>query len=155
MYATLSYIQRHHPYGEIPEQPSQAPQADSTGLSTAGTGAVNGNGRARAASAQAAGDDGPVKAKTEASTPIPDAPDHFRAAMRELAQDLVMQEQKAEILINSLPGIGNSERDQLKRMQELEGELKRVEAERARAEEQRQRMLGSLNRVIVGLKRVS
>ena len=45
-----------------------------------------------------------------------------------------MQEQKAEILINSMPGIGHSEENQKARMVVLMDELKQVEGERAKAE---------------------
>ena len=87
-------------------------------------------------------------------TPAPEEQSVFDAALRELAQDLVLQEQQIEHLINSLPGIGNIEADQERRMRELEQDLREVERERARAEEERERMVEGLGRVIVGAKRI-
>lgn len=160
MYASLNYIQQRHPYGEFPNQPSQAeppaPRPNAPAL-------TNGNGTDTIADA---GTNGDAKAKVdqekkdddkkadEAPAHIPDEPDVFENTMRELARSLILQEQKAEILINSLPGIGNSEESQIARMAELERELRRVEAERARAEEERERMVDVLGETIVGIKRV-
>ena len=42
--------------------------------------------------------------------------------MRDMARDLVLQEQQIEVLINHLPGLGNSEESQVRRMRELEAE---------------------------------
>ncbi|QIX00402.1 hypothetical protein AMS68_005919 [Peltaster fructicola] len=147
MFAALNYVQTHCPHGEIPGQPSQAAQAEETGARDVSDASrpipimVNGDSQAAAAT------------KTEATTTGPLSQPAFRAALRELAQDLVVQEQKAEILINSLPGLGTSERDQRKRMQELEDELKEVEAERLRAEQDKTVLLRSLDRLIIELPR--
>jgi len=59
-----------------------------------------------------------------------------------------------ELLINSLPGLGNSEVSQTRRMRELEVELREVERERARAEEERERLVEVLGKVILEVKRV-
>jgi mediator of RNA polymerase II transcription subunit 21 len=85
---------------------------------------------------------------------IPDEPDVFESTMREMARSLILQEQKAEILINSLPGIGHSEEKQKARMAALMEELKQVEGERAKAEVERERMIETLGEVIVGVQRV-
>ena len=71
-----------------------------------------------------------------------------------MARDLILTEQRAEILINSLPGIGNSEQDQERRMRELEVELRRVEADRAKAEDEREKMVDVLGEMLVGVRRV-
>lgn len=151
MFAALNYIQTQHPHGEIQGQPSQASQAENDGarkpsLDPSRTVPVRVNGNTQS-------QDGQVAIKTEATTPASDSQDTFRAALRELAQDLVMQEQKTEILINSLPGLGTSEQDQRRRMQELENELKLVEAERLLAEQDKTDLLRSLDRLITGLGR--
>ena len=139
MYASLSYIQTRHPYGEIPGQPSQAPEpAASISATSAPT-----NG-------EAAGN----VAQEPPQTPPPETTERFNDALHELARDLVIKEQQIEYLINSLPGIGNSEADQERRMRELEVELRQVERERAKAEEEKERMVDLLGRVIVGAKRV-
>lgn len=146
MFAALNYIQTQHPPGDIPGQPNQRSQAendvarkDSTDPSRTVSVIVNGN-------------SGQSSVNTETTTAAT-SQETFRAALRELAQDLVMQEQKTEILINSLPGLGTSERDQRRRMQELEHELEEVEAERLLAEKDKTDMLRSLDRLIIGLGR--
>jgi mediator of RNA polymerase II transcription subunit 21 len=149
MYASLNYIQTRHPYGEIPGQPSQAPQPqpNTTPVNSAAPNSALSlpNGHAHAQNAQNA---------EPPSTPPPEDPHTFDAALRELARDLVLKEQQIEYLINSLPGLGNSEADQEKRMRELERELREVEAERARAEVEREALVEGLGQVLVGVKRV-
>lgn len=163
MYASLNYIQQKHPYGDLPGQPSQAePPAPAPNTTHALT---NGDG---AAAAGTAGVNGTAKAKEDkkndkkeedkkadgAPTHIPDHTEVFEATMREMARSLILQEQKAEILINSMPGIGHSEENQKARMEALMEELKQVEGERAKAEAERERMIDTLGDVIVGVQRV-
>jgi mediator of RNA polymerase II transcription subunit 21 len=137
MYASIHYIQTKHPYGEIPGQPSQAPTGDPP--PSASTALPNGPAN-------------PQQGQKEAEEP-PDEPHVFDAALRELARDLVLKEQQIELLIHSLPGLGNSEADQVKRMRELEKELREVEAERAKAETEREALVDGLGKVLVGVKR--
>lgn len=59
-----------------------------------------------------------------------------------------------EILINALPGLGSSEASQLRRMAELEEELRVVERERAEAEREREGLVGVLGEMVVGVRRV-
>lgn len=66
----------------------------------------------------------------------------------------MLKEQQIEYLINSLPGLGNSEADQEKRMRELEKELREVEAERLKAESEKDALVDGLGKVLVGVKRV-
>lgn len=145
MYASISYISQRHPYGEIPGQPSQAPQA----LESSATTNENGAG---------AQPNGAAPSQHQISeregTPPPEEPQAFNAALHEMARDLVIKEQQIEYLINSLPGLGSSEADQEKRMRELEVELREVEAERAKAEVEREALVEGLGKVIVGVKRV-
>jgi mediator of RNA polymerase II transcription subunit 21 len=163
MYASLNYIQQKHPYGDLPGQPSQAePPAPAPKSAEAHT---NGDG---ATASDAAGANGTAKVKEEpkddkkeedkkadgAPTHIPDQPEVFESTMREMARSLILQEQKAEILINSMPGIGNSEGSQKARMAVLMEELKQMEGERAKAEVERERMIDTLGDVIVGIQRV-
>lgn len=159
MYASLNYIQQKHACGDFPGQPSQAePPAPARNDTKALT---NGDGAAATSKADV---NGTVKVKEEkkdedkkadgSPTHIPDQPEVFEATMREMARSLILQEQKAEILINSMPGIGRSEENQLARMSALMDELKQVEGERAKAEIERQRMVDTLGDVIVGIQRV-
>lgn len=162
MYASLNYIQQKHPYGDFPGQPSQAeapaPAPKTTQAIANGDGAIAGN--STEANGTANGKDEKDDKKEEdkkadgAPVHIPDQPEIFEATMREMARSLILQEQKAEILINSMPGIGHSEENQKDRMVVLMEELKQVEGERAKAEVDRQRMIDTLGDVIVGIQRV-
>ena len=67
---------------------------------------------------------------------------------------MVLQEQQIEYLVNSLPGLGNSEESQVRRMRELEAELREVEAERAKAEEEKEKMVDLLGDLIGRVNRV-
>lgn len=142
MYASLRYIQLHHAYADIPGQPlvpDPRPTAQLTnGTSTQDTEAANATHR----------QDQP------ADTPLPDAPDVFEAAMRELAQDLVLKEQQIEVIANSLPGLGNSESDQERRIRKLEVEMRTVERERLEAVKEKEAMADRLGEVIGKVKRV-
>jgi len=148
MYASLMYIQTRHPYGDIPGQPSQAPASASNSAAAALT---NGD----ASQQQSHPTRNTTEQRTEPpSTPPPEQPDVFNSALRELAQDLVLKEQQMEIIINSLPGLGNSEADQENLMRRYEIELRDAEAERSQAEEERERMVGVLGEVINKVRRV-
>ena len=149
MYASLSYIQSRHPYGEIPGQPSQVPQA--VPESAPNSAALRTNGEQ---SQQLSTQRQPGPQQERPPTPPPEEPEKFNTALRQLAQDLVIKEQQIEYLINSLPGIGSSEADQEKRMRELEVELRQVERERVEAESEKERMVDMLGQMIVGVKRV-
>ena len=163
MYAALNYIQTHHPYGNIPGQPSQAPAfapitpPNDVGPNPPANGVLTNGGTAQQ---QPNGTSQPSQPSAEESQPDPnrtippDRPEVFHSALRELAQGLVLQEQQIEYLVNSLPGLGNSEESQVRRMRELEAELREVEAERAKAEEEKEKMgdllgdlIGRVNRV--------
>ena len=151
MYASLSYIQSRHPYGEIPGQPNQAPESavESAPNSAAprSAGALA-NGDAFRPAAQ------PHEDGQRDGSPAPENREVFNSALHDLARDLMLKEQQIEILINSLPGIRSSEADQERRMRELESELRQVETERAKAEQEKERMVDMLGQVIVGAKRI-
>ncbi len=164
MYASINYIKTRHPYGEIPGQPSQAPppaplpappHAPPSQSLTNGDGpALEPNGPAHSAAAPAAAPVQEFSLEQRDGSPPPERPDAFNAALHELARDLVLQEQQIELLINSLPGLGNSEVSQESRMRELEAELREVEVARAEAEEERERMVDALGELLAGTRRV-
>ncbi|KAI1823101.1 mediator of RNA polymerase II transcription subunit 21 [Xylaria intraflava] len=83
----------------------------------------------------------------------PQPEDVFRAALVELAQDLITKEQQIELLISSLPGLDNSEQDQERNIRELEEELKVAEAQRHEAIKEREETLAKLDSVIRGIRR--
>lgn len=160
MYAAVNFIQSRSPYGQIDGQPNQAPASYPPPTSGPNTAVAP-----HAVSPQPNGElssppqpqpqqqaSGP--SQQSPGSPPPDAPDDFNAALHELAQSLVLQEQQIEYLINSLPGLGNSEESQTRRMRELEAELRQVEQERARAEEVKERMVDVVGEVLAGIKRV-
>jgi hypothetical protein len=165
MYASLNYIQQKHPFGEFEGQYKSAdlvkftskPNGSSTNTSSSTMNSANtqANGTAKADSDKKEDNKKDDEEKTDgAPTHVPDEPDVFESTMREMARSLILQEQKAEILINSLPGIGHSEEKQKARMAALMEELKQVEGERAKAEVERERMIETLGDVIVGVQRV-
>lgn len=139
MFASLNYVQTRHLYGDIPGQPSQAPQ-------NAGQEQGAANGDPQQGEAPSGGH--------ERGTPSPETQEAFNAALRELAQDLVLQQQQIEIIVNQLPGIGSSEPDQQRRMRELEVEMREVEEQRAKKEVEREKMVDLLGEVIGRVKRV-
>ncbi|KAI1196205.1 mediator of RNA polymerase II transcription subunit 21 [Nemania serpens] len=77
----------------------------------------------------------------------------FRAALVELAQDLITKEQQIELLISILPGLDNSEQDQERNIRELEEELKVAEAQRQEAIKEREVTLAKLDTVIRSIRR--
>jgi hypothetical protein len=165
MYASLNYIQQKHPFGEFEGQYKSAdlvkftskPNGSSTNTSSSTMNSANtqANGTAKADSDKKEDNKKDDEEKTDgAPTHVPDEPDVFESTMREMARSLILQEQKAEILINSLPGIGHSEEKQKARMAALMEELKQVEGERAKAEVERERMIETLGDVIVSVQRV-
>lgn len=144
MYASLRYIQMHHAYADIPGQP---PVPDPRPVNAQTNGTSNAEAKDNEKSVGQRQDQQP-------ETPLPDAPDVFQNAMRELAQDLVLKEQQIEVIVNSLPGIGNSEAGQEARLRELEAEMRVVEEERRRAQAQKEAMVDQLGEVIGKIKRV-
>lgn len=83
----------------------------------------------------------------------PYPPDVFNAGQRELAQDLILTEQKIEYLISKLPGLDHSEQDQEQRILELEEELKAAEEKRKVAVKEKDVILAKLEQVIRNIKR--
>lgn len=83
----------------------------------------------------------------------PHPEDVFRAALVELAQDLITKEQQIELLISILPGLDNSEQDQERNIRELEEELKVAEAQRQEAIKEREETLTKINTVICSIRR--
>ncbi|KAF3904870.1 hypothetical protein ABW20_dc0106621 [Dactylellina cionopaga] len=63
-------------------------------------------------------------------------------------------EQKIEVLIASLPGIGVSEDDQKERLKELGRELEKAEEERKKSIQEKEELLVEFDEVVRSLKRV-
>ena len=158
MYAAVNYVKTRHPYGDIPGQPSQAPDPAPSSLapqSAVSQSLPNGDGSQPNGPGPSAGATASNQQQaSKPSTPPPELPDTFNASLHELARDLVLQEQQIEILINSLPGLGSSEASQQRRMQELEAELRLVEEGRRKAEEEKEVMVNKLGDVLTRTQRV-
>ncbi len=88
---------------------------------------------------------------TFAVDPLPE--NVFKAGQNELAEDLVLTEQKIELLISMLPGLENSERDQEQMIRQLEEELKISEEERKEALKEKEAVLERLESVIRNIRR--
>ena len=73
--------------------------------------------------------------------------------MVELSRDLIIKEQEIEMLISSLPGLDNSERDQESFIKDLEEDLKAAEAQRQEAIKERDQILSELDTVIRSIRR--
>lgn len=69
--------------------------------------------------------------------------------MAELARDIVVKSKQIEVLIDSLPGIGSSESDQMDRVKALEGELLEAEQERQQVLLETSQLLGKCDDLIL------
>ena len=79
--------------------------------------------------------------------------DVFKAAQRELAQDLILKEQQIEFLISVLPGLENSEKDQERTIRQLEQEIKAQDEIHKVALKENEETLARLESVIRSIKR--
>jgi mediator of RNA polymerase II transcription subunit 21 len=84
---------------------------------------------------------------------VPDSTSVFESTLQTLAQDLVIKEKQVEALIDSLPGIGQSERAQEARMKELEEQLREAEIERRQAVVEKETLLRQIDDVIGRVRR--
>jgi mediator of RNA polymerase II transcription subunit 21 len=69
--------------------------------------------------------------------------------LEELARDLIVKTQQVEVLIDSLPGIGISESEQMKKVNELEVTSQQVEEERLQALREKQELLNKCDDLIL------
>ncbi|CZT43629.1 related to component of RNA polymerase II holoenzyme [Rhynchosporium secalis] len=79
--------------------------------------------------------------------------DVFKAAQKELAQDLILKEQQIELLISLLPGLENSEKDQERMIRQLEKEIKEQDEIHKVALKENKETLERLEAVIRDVKR--
>ncbi|QDS70657.1 hypothetical protein FKW77_001014 [Venturia effusa] len=157
MFASIRYIDTHHPYGQIEGQSDQSPA----------TTAITQPQPPAAQPTQTL----PIHPSSNNNTsdpaqppPLPPAQTEaeirftsraaFRPTLQELAQDLVLKEQQIEYLIDTLPGIGTSQLSQEARIRELEQELKEVSAERKKWVAVQEDLVGKVEGVIKGVRRV-
>ena len=164
MYASIRYIQTHHNYGSIPSQPDQNPYSRNQPASVPPSAALppesGANGTNTLAQSPTAETIAPIQQQhtqnsiEDTSGLRPDPPHTFEAALKELAQDLVIKEQQIEYLIEVLPGIGRGEEDQDKKIRELEERLREVEIRRKEAVEVKEKCVERLNGTIGRIRRI-
>ncbi|RCI12456.1 hypothetical protein L249_0434 [Ophiocordyceps polyrhachis-furcata BCC 54312] len=74
--------------------------------------------------------------------------DEFQAGLKELSRDLIVKEKEIEYIISSLPGLGNSEKDQEQDIKDLEEHRKIAEALRQEALREKDETLAQLDTII-------
>lgn len=79
----------------------------------------------------------------------PPEPARFRADLAELARDLVLKSKQVELLIDSLPGAGFSESEQMARVRALEEQLVAAENERQQVLVESAQLLGKCDDLIL------
>ncbi|KAK4100853.1 CSE2-domain-containing protein [Parathielavia hyrcaniae] len=80
-------------------------------------------------------------------------PQTFKDGQVEIARDLIYQAQRIEYLVSELPGLQNSERDQLRTIQGLEEEIAGLEAQRQEAVRERGDVFAQLDALVGSLQR--
>jgi len=73
--------------------------------------------------------------------------------MTELAKDVIVKSQQIELLIDSLPGIGISEEEQMQKVKKLEEQLQQVELERRMALEEKHELRKKCDDLILEVAR--
>lgn len=90
--------------------------------------------------------------------PAPEPPvsqEQYRKDIAELSRDMVFKEKQIEALIAGLPGLQNSEAEQMRRMKELEKELEELEGERIAAVKEREALVKKVEDKIVRAGKVA
>jgi mediator of RNA polymerase II transcription subunit 21 len=80
-------------------------------------------------------------------------PQAYKDGQVELARDMILQEQRIEYLVSELPGLENSERDQMRIIGGLEEEIAGLEAQRLEAVRERDEVFGQLEALVQSLRR--
>jgi mediator of RNA polymerase II transcription subunit 21 len=81
----------------------------------------------------------------------PDSPTTFASNQVQLARDLIIKEQQIEYLIQVLPGIGTSEKEQTERIRSLEVELRQMQEQRKQRRKEMRATVKKLENVIMGV----
>ncbi|KAH6635493.1 mediator complex, subunit Med21 [Chaetomium sp. MPI-SDFR-AT-0129] len=80
-------------------------------------------------------------------------PQTFKDGQAEIARDIIVQAQRIEYLVSELPGLQNSERDQLRIIGALEEEIAGLEAQRQEATRERDEVFGQLDALLKSMQR--
>lgn len=81
----------------------------------------------------------------------PDSPTTFFSNQVQLVRDIIVKEQQIECLINALPGIGTSEKEQEERIESLEKELRLMHEQRKQKRKEMRSTVKRLENVIMGV----
>lgn len=76
------------------------------------------------------------------------SPEKLDADLNELAHDIMLKSQQIELLIDSLPGSGLQEQDQMAKVSELQAELKSLDSEQLQVLEERDSILSKCDGLI-------
>jgi mediator of RNA polymerase II transcription subunit 21 len=145
----LRYIKSHAPPGTIPGQPQLSSLAEYNAQQAAAQASQN---PSQPSNANDPSQGQGQNASQEKEGPI--SPEQFQADIRELSHDLVVKEQQLEVLIDKLPGIGSSEKEQVARMAELQRQLEELEGERMAAVREKEELVRRVERGIMGVRGV-
>ncbi|KAF1992515.1 hypothetical protein K402DRAFT_8042 [Aulographum hederae CBS 113979] len=145
MFAALHYIQTRHPWALIPGQPDWSPE-NTHNMPSNESGPNTQNTQNTSTTSQPSQDD----ASKPKETP-PDPPQIFHQRIKELAQDMVTKQKQIEFLIAALPSLETSEREQVERIRELDGQLEEMEGRKREAVEMKERLLERLDGRIIGM----
>ncbi|KAF2122392.1 mediator complex, subunit Med21 [Lophiotrema nucula] len=129
MEKSLTYVKERAPPGLIPNQPRLSSLAEHMTQTQ-----------------QSQSQDQPHSSATQ-QPPQED----YATDVRELSQDLILKQQQIEILIDRLPGIGTSEKEQVERMKQLERQLEEIEGERAEAVKEKRVLIEKVEGLIRGV----
>jgi mediator of RNA polymerase II transcription subunit 21 len=148
----LRYMRFHAPPGTIPGQPQLSSLSEYNAQQAALQAPPNPSQPSQPT--QSSGDPSQPQSAAQDKTPGPVSPEQFEADIRELSRDLVVKEQQLEVLIDNLPGIGSSEKEQVARMAELERQLEEIEGERVAAVREKEELVRRVEAGIMGVRGV-
>ncbi|KAL6704055.1 RNA polymerase II mediator complex subunit [Coniothyrium glycines] len=95
----------------------------------------------------------PSQLTQQPPAPAPLSPDEFAKDIKELAQDQVLKHAQIEKLIEHLPGLNRSERDQVDRMKDLQRQLDDLDEEHTQAVKEKEMLLKLVEDKIMGVGR--
>ncbi|CDR41261.1 CYFA0S06e05072g1_1 [Cyberlindnera fabianii] len=79
----------------------------------------------------------------------PPPAEEFKATINELSTDLILKSRQIIALIDSLPGAGVSQAEQVKKIVELQEELRHVQAQKVEAVRKKEDLLEWVNELVV------
>jgi mediator of RNA polymerase II transcription subunit 21 len=80
-------------------------------------------------------------------------PEEFKATINELSTDLILKTRQIIALIDSLPGAGVSQQEQVNKIVELQKELESVEAEKVETVRKKDELLQWCNELVINFSK--